>query len=71
MNRNTLSDHINAWDRINVSTTVRQWIAHGVPLVFIDNVLPSPFECQNPVFKKSEIHFIRSELDIFVFIWSC
>ena len=65
MNCNTLSDHINAWDRINVSTTVRQWIVHGVPLVFyIDNVLPSPFECQNPVFKKSEIHFIRSELDI-------
>ena len=57
-----LADNVEAWDRIGVSETVRKWILEGVPVVFVNNEIPNPFEIRNNKFSKKEYEFLRTEI---------
>lgn len=57
---NSLRDHIYAWNDINASPTIIDWITNGVKIPFTHK--PDPFELNNYNLPKKHHAFIDSEI---------
>ena len=58
----SLYSKINAWDRIGVTSTVREWIVSGVPLIFKQCCVLPTFHIRNHKFTNQEVIFIKQEI---------